>query len=160
MFSGSLTEEVRALEEEIGAVKAKVDDPIMCDKVKQFVYAPREIQEMYKADAAQEKLNLLTIVLRSGDEPVLSRAQMHRVLRAHRAHAVYLRQRATLDDSDDDDGPQDDDAWLYEDLKVLGDLYSRLRDREQLIALIFEVGHFGSTDENWTDKIIFIGVYS
>jgi hypothetical protein len=88
---------------------------------------------------AAEKISLITVILRSGDDPVLSRTQMHRVAKAHRAHAQYLKHRETLDDSDDDDGPQDDDAWLYEDLKVLAYLYSRLRDREQLIALIFEV---------------------
>ncbi|KAL0579700.1 hypothetical protein V5O48_002330 [Marasmius crinis-equi] len=149
MFTSSLTEEVKQLEEEIGAVMAKVEDPVMCEKIKRFVYAPREIQQMYKADAAAENLNLLTIILRSGDEPVLSRAQLHRVAKAHKAHAVYMRHRATLDDSDDDDGPQDDDGWLYEDLRVLGHLYSRLRDREQLIALLFE----GFTSELLKDII-------
>ncbi|KAF8897555.1 hypothetical protein BD779DRAFT_1491491 [Infundibulicybe gibba] len=138
MFTSSLTEEVKALEEEIEAVKDKVEDPIMCEKVRMFVYAPREIQDMYKSDAAEEKLNILTIVLRSGEEPVLSRVQMNRLARAQRAHTVYMRHRDTLADSDDDDGPQDEDAWLLEDLKVLAYLYSRLRDREQLIALIFE----------------------
>ncbi|KIK68133.1 hypothetical protein GYMLUDRAFT_36970 [Collybiopsis luxurians FD-317 M1] len=149
MFTGSLTEEVKVLEEEIEAVKAKVDDPVMCEKIKRFVDAPREIQDMFKADATAEKLNLLTIVLRSGDEPVLSRAQLHRVAKANRAHAVYMRHRETLADSDDDDGPQDDDAWLYEDLKVLAHLYTRLRDREQLIALVFE----GFTSELLKDII-------
>lgn len=81
------------------------------------------------------------MVLRSADEPVLTRVQMHRVARAHRAHAIYVRERKNQVDSDDDDGPQDDDAWLYEDLKVLAHLYSRLRDKEQLIALIFEVSY-------------------
>lgn len=51
MFTSSLSEEVKALEEDIEAVKDKVDDPVMCAKIRQFVYAPREIQEMYKADA-------------------------------------------------------------------------------------------------------------
>lgn len=88
---------------------------------------------------AAEQMNLLTVVLRAPDEPVLSRVQMHRLAKAHRAHAVYLKHRAQLADSDDDDGPQDEDAWLLEDLKVLTHLYSKLRDREQLIALIFEV---------------------
>lgn len=156
-------EEVKLLEDEIEAVKAKVEDPVMCEKIKRFVYAPKEIQDTYKLDAGQsifdmppalvfspidcsilcwlasENINLLTIVLRSGDEPILSRAQLYRVGKANRAHSIYMKQRETLADSDDDDGPQDDDAWLYEDLKILGHLYSRLRDREQLIALIFEV---------------------
>lgn len=53
MFTSSLTEEVKALEEDIEAVRDKVDDPVMCEKMRQFVYAPREIQEMFKADAGQ-----------------------------------------------------------------------------------------------------------
>jgi hypothetical protein len=64
---------------------------------------------------------------------------MQRVVRAYHAHAAYMKTRESLADSDDDDGPQNDDAWLFEDFKVLTHLYSRLRDREQLIALIFEV---------------------
>ncbi|KAJ6485044.1 hypothetical protein C8R47DRAFT_980506 [Mycena vitilis] len=138
MFTGSLTEEVRSLEEEIEAVKEKVEDPMICEKIRQFVYAPREIQDMLKSDAAAERMNLITVVLRAADEPFLSRSQMHRVAKGHRAHAVYLKHRESLADSDDDDGPRDDDAWLFEDLKVLAGLYSRLRDREQLIGLLFE----------------------
>ena len=53
MFTSSLSEEVKVLEEDIEAVKDKVDDPVMCEKIRQFVYAPREIQEMFKADAGQ-----------------------------------------------------------------------------------------------------------
>jgi len=52
---------------------------------------------------------------------------------------IYLRQREKLEDSDDDEGPQDEDAWLIEDLKVLAHLYSSLKDKEELISLIFEV---------------------
>ncbi|CAK5275609.1 unnamed protein product [Mycena citricolor] len=138
MFTGSLTEEVHALEEEIEAVKEKIDDPMICEKMRQFVYAPREIQDLLKADAAAEQMSVITVVLRAADAPFLSRAQMSRVARAHRAHAAYMKQRESLNDSDDDDGPQDEDGWLFEDLKVLADLYSRLRDREQLIELLFE----------------------
>jgi len=149
MFTSSLTEEVKVLEEEIEAVKDKVDDPIMCAKIRQFVYAPREIQSMFKADAAAEDMNIITIVLRSAEDPVLSRVQMHRLARAHKAHVIYLKQKEALEDSDDDDGPQDEDAWLLEDLKVLAHLYSKLKDREQLIELIFE----GFTSELLKDII-------
>ncbi len=84
--------------------------------------------------------HILAAVLRSREEPILSRAQMQRVVRSHRAHQEYLKYRSTLEDSDDDDGPQNEDAWLFEDLAVLTRLYSRLKDKEQLISLIFEVG--------------------
>ncbi len=39
MFSSSLQEEVKALGEDIEMVKDKVDDPVICEKLRQFVYA-------------------------------------------------------------------------------------------------------------------------
>ncbi|KAI0306987.1 hypothetical protein B0F90DRAFT_1622580 [Multifurca ochricompacta] len=138
MFTSSLNEEVKSLEEDIEAVKDTVDDPAICEKVRQFAYAPREIQAIYKTDAAEESIHVLAAVLRSGEEPTLSRAQMQRVVRSHRAHQEYLKYCESLADSDDDDGPQNEDAWLFEDLTVLAKLYSRLRGKEQLISLIFE----------------------
>ena len=51
MFTGSLMEEAKALEEDIAAVRSKVEDAVMCEKVRLFTYAPREIQAIYKADA-------------------------------------------------------------------------------------------------------------
>jgi hypothetical protein len=53
MFTSSLAEEVKSLEAEIENVKEMVDDPVMCAKVRQFVYAPREIQAMFKDDAGK-----------------------------------------------------------------------------------------------------------
>jgi len=51
MFTSSLSEEVKALEEHIEAVKDKVDDPVISEKIRQFVYAPKNIQDCLKADA-------------------------------------------------------------------------------------------------------------
>lgn len=51
MFTSSLNEEVKSLEEDIEAVKDKVDDPVICEKVRQFVYAPNEIRAIYKSDS-------------------------------------------------------------------------------------------------------------
>jgi hypothetical protein len=53
MFTSSLNEEVKSLEEDIEAVKDKVDDPVICEKVRQFVYAPNEIQAIYKSDSGR-----------------------------------------------------------------------------------------------------------
>ena len=51
MFTSFLSEEAKALQEEVEMVQAKVDDPLMCAKIRQFVYAPRDIQAMFKVDA-------------------------------------------------------------------------------------------------------------
>ncbi|KAF7324256.1 PX-domain-containing protein [Mycena sanguinolenta] len=102
MFTGSLTEEVRALEEEIEAVKEKVEDPMICEK-----------------DPAVR----IRSTRDTGYAQPMPSPNMHRVAKAHRAHAIYMAHRESLADSDDDDGPKDDDAWLFEDLKVLANLY-------------------------------------
>jgi len=49
MFTSSLNEEVKSIEEDIEAVKDKVDDPVICEKVRQFVYAPNDIRAIYKS---------------------------------------------------------------------------------------------------------------
>lgn len=51
MFTSSLNEEVKSLEDDIEAVKEKVDDPVICEKVRQFVYAPKETQAIYKSES-------------------------------------------------------------------------------------------------------------
>jgi hypothetical protein len=86
-----------------------------------------------------EKQDLLAIILRSPDAPCLDRNQMQRVFRASRAYKQYKAYQADLDDSDDDEGPENDDAWLFEDLTVMMKLLLRKREKEQLLALIFEV---------------------
>lgn len=65
---------------------------------------------------------------------------MQRVAKAARAHAEYIKNRDRPGyDSDDDEGPEDEEAWLYVDLELLLRMHGRLRDKEQLIELILEV---------------------
>ncbi|KAG8967620.1 hypothetical protein FRC03_009649 [Tulasnella sp. 419] len=148
MFTSSLYEESKAVQEDIELVSDKIEDPVLCEKIRQFVNAPREIQAIYRMDAVEEKCNLITVIMRSSEAPVLNRAQLQRIARASRAHAEYVRSRQGHD-SDSDDGPQDEEGWLYEDLGVLMRLYGKLRDLEQLIALI----HEGTTAELLKDII-------
>ncbi|WRT65947.1 uncharacterized protein IL334_002898 [Kwoniella shivajii] len=138
MFSSSLSEDVRLLGEDIEAVQEKIDDPVICQKIEQYANAPFEIQEIFRKDAAQERVDLLVTILRSPDMPSLSRPQFQRVAKATRAYHEYKSAQADADDSDDDVGPDNEDAWLYEDLSVLLKLWMRKREKEGLLALIFE----------------------
>ena len=90
-------------------------------------------------DPANEQTDLLIVILRSPDPPSLSRPQFQRVFRASRAYKAYKTAQAELDDSDDDLGPEDEEAWLFEDLNILLRLWMRRREKELLVALIFEV---------------------
>lgn len=139
MFSSSLTEDVRVLMDDIVAVQEKIDDPVLCQKVEQYVNAPYQIQEIFRRDAAAENVELLVVILRSPDMPSLSRPQFQRVFRASRAYKDYKAYQNDLDDSDDDEGPDNEDAWLFEDLSILLKLWAKKKEKEQLLALIFEV---------------------
>ena len=162
-------EEIRMLEEDVEAVKEKVDDQMMCEKVRLFIYAPSEIQQFYREESCEsphlidkvrlmrglivtEEMHLIVVVLRNSEHPVLSRPQMYRVAKAWEKYRQYIKYKKQLDDSDDDEGPADEEAWLFEDLQLLGKLYSRLRDREQLISLIFEVSQFCSPRSKGSSK--------
>jgi hypothetical protein len=53
MFSSSLTEDVRLLAEDIAMVSEKIEDPVICQKIEQYVMAPYEVQEIYRRDAGK-----------------------------------------------------------------------------------------------------------
>lgn len=81
----------------------------------------------------------MSIILRSPEEPQLDRATFQRVQRASVAYEEYKHYRAELSKPEDDEGPGNDDAWLFEDLHVFLRNLTKTRDKEQMIELIFEV---------------------
>ena len=81
----------------------------------------------------------MTVILRSPSAPRLDARMMQRLARCADAYDEYKYERDQLSDPDDDEGPDNDDAWLYEDLHVYRRLVTKARDKEQLIELIFEV---------------------
>ena len=102
----------------------------------------------HKSSSASEGLDLLVVILRSADPPSLSRPQFQRVFKASRAYKEYKASLEDLEDSDDDIGPEDDDAWLFEDLGLLLKLWMRKREKEQLVSLIFEVSAWSSASNS------------
>jgi hypothetical protein len=52
MFSSSLQEEVKALEEDIENVEDKVEDPVIVEKVRKFVFATPQVHAAAKAEAS------------------------------------------------------------------------------------------------------------
>ncbi|KAG6335634.1 hypothetical protein ID866_3450 [Astraeus odoratus] len=138
MFTSSLSEEAKSLTAYIQHVSEEIADPVLCEKVRVFVYASRERQDFYRVSAAANNVHLLRVIMHGKEEPFLDRAQLTRVERAGRKWEAWEQKKKQRDEDSDDEGPPDEEAWLFEDLRLLVRLYSRLRDREQLIALIFE----------------------
>ena len=76
--------------------------------------------------------------------------------RASVAYQEYKYHRSELSDAEDDDGPDNEDAWLFEDLHVLMKVLTKTRDKEQLIELIFEVRR--SLSRRWTALMLRTGI--
>ncbi|KAK0528581.1 hypothetical protein OC842_004504 [Tilletia horrida] len=141
MFSVGLQDDVRELTEICTAVANKVEDAELCEKVRAFVYAPPETQSALRQEASEEHLDLMTVILRSPElctHVRLDKFQVNRAVRSSRAYEKYKEYRRNLGADEEDEGPEDDDAWLYEDLHVYLRMTQRLRDKEQMISLIFE----------------------
>ena len=140
MFSSGIEGEVRELKEDIFKVQAKVEDDALCERVHRFVNSSRDVQLKARKEAREEKIDVLTVIMRDPKGmPQLTPQALQRIHRASIKHKEYTDWVATLaDPEEDDEGPDNDDAWLYEDLHVLMRMYMRLRDKEQFLELIFE----------------------
>ncbi|GAA95134.1 uncharacterized protein L969DRAFT_104664 [Mixia osmundae IAM 14324] len=149
MFSSGLNDEVRELKQDMDKVAEKVAQPVMIQKLKKYVEAPKTTQAMYREEASSERKDIMTVILRSQEEPRLDSAGIARLREGNAAYRRYKRKRDALANVEDDEGPDNDAAWLYEDLHIFLRMATRLRDKEQLIELIFE----GSTSELLKDIV-------
>lgn len=57
MFSGQLNDDIRELQDHIAVLSEKIGDPDYCEKIKQFVFAPHDIQQIYKNDAGKSSFS-------------------------------------------------------------------------------------------------------
>lgn len=139
MFTGPVHEEIAELRELGKRVQARIGDAHLARKVDEFVAAPYRVQCVYLAQAEDERIDLLTAVLRSPLGGDLQQHQVHRVVHASRAYAAFKRERrAALARGDPEPEPDSDEAWLYEDLHVYLNLARRIHDKEQVVALIYD----------------------
>ena len=159
MFSSGLNEEARELRDDSELVARKVGDDRLVRKVEEFVDAPKETQDAMRAEARKssphsarklsanppplgsENQDIMSVILRSSSSTsaLLDPRTMQRIQRCSVAYEEYKHERAQLSDPEDDEGPDNDDAWVFEDLHVLLRILTKARDKEQLIELIFEV---------------------
>lgn len=140
IFSSGLHEEIREVKEDMLLVAQKIGDDRMVKKIDAFIRATRETQEAYQAEAESENMDIVAVILRTPTDIPLDGRVMAQIARSNVAYNRYKAFRASLARPEDDHGPDNDDAWLFEDLNVYLRLGRRARDKEQLIELIFEGG--------------------
>ncbi|GAA5841301.1 hypothetical protein JCM11251_001619 [Rhodosporidiobolus azoricus] len=149
MFSSGLSDEVKALRDDAEMVARKIADDRLCEKIRLYVNSPKEEQDEFRLEAAAENIDIMTVILRSTLGQRLDARAVQYIARCAVAYEQYKAERDQLSDPEEDEGPDNEEAWLYEDLHVYRRLVTKARDKEQLIELIFE----GSTSELLKDIV-------
>ncbi|KAG0058897.1 hypothetical protein BGZ90_004712 [Linnemannia elongata] len=89
ILSGNMQEEVSEYKKEIAEVEAAIDDPALCEKIRNYVFAPRAVvSKIFPEDEPYDitELGLVMDVLRSEEIlPVLQPLQIKRVWDAQQA---------------------------------------------------------------------------
>ena len=132
MFSSTLTEDIVEIEAAVKDLRIKVHDDGLCDRIKNFVHSREDQQAMIRFEAREDDVDLLVSLMRStsvGLEPKLNGQQITRVFMANMAWTSAL------------DGATDystTDATLYGYFTQLLKLYTRQRDKQQMMELLFD----------------------
>ncbi len=132
MFSATLTEDIKEIQSSIDGIRQKIGDDQISDKIKHFVQADLETQDIIRVLAAEDEVDLVIAVMRSEDTeiaPQLNGNQISRVFLANVAWTSAL-------DGNLQYNPQD--AKLFGYFIQLLKLYTRQRDKEQMLSLLFD----------------------
>ena len=129
-FGMALNDGIRSFQKSIDALVTKVNDPILCEKLKQFCNAPEDVKNSVRAEAASDDVDLIVATLRSEHfHPELTSAQIGTVFNAY---VAWISAVENVDDS------MKAGAELFANLKQLLKMYTRQRDKACMLSVIEE----------------------
>ncbi|RJE21084.1 to PX domain protein [Aspergillus sclerotialis] len=130
IFSMTLNDGIKAFQKAIDGLVAKVEDPILSEKLKTFTDASEDVKNLIREEAAAEDVDIIVSILRSElIEPELTPEQVGKVFNAYVAwnHAV---------ENVDDEMKQG--AQMFAHMKQLLKLYTRQRDKAMMLSIVEE----------------------
>ncbi|KAK5127110.1 hypothetical protein LTR85_008470 [Meristemomyces frigidus] len=130
IFGLALGDGIRSIQKSIDALTAKIDEPVFCEKIRNYTDADEEVKRHVRNEAMQEHTDLLVKVLQSEDvQPELAPEQ---VGRAFNAYVAWDNAVENVDDS------MRAGAELYAQLKQLLKLHTRQRDKKMMLEMVEE----------------------
>ena len=83
VFGMAINDGIRSMQKQVDALAAKIDDPILTDKIKAFCNAPEDTKNEIRNESTAEKTDLVVIILRSPQfTPGLTSLQIEKVFNA------------------------------------------------------------------------------
>ncbi|OJI85621.1 hypothetical protein ASPTUDRAFT_55238 [Aspergillus tubingensis CBS 134.48] len=130
IFSMTLNDGIKAFQKSIDALAAKVDDPILCQKLKAFTDADEEVKNEIRAEAAAEDVDIIVAILRSEYlQPELAPEQFGKVFNG------YVAWNQAVDNVEVE---MREGAHWFANLKQLLKLYTRQRDKAMMLSIVEE----------------------
>ena len=84
VFAMALHDGIRSFQRAIDGLVAKIDDPVLCKKIKNFSDAPEDVKNIIRSEAVAEDTDLIVVILRSDYlQPELTSEQIGRVFNAY-----------------------------------------------------------------------------
>ncbi|PWW72287.1 hypothetical protein C7212DRAFT_302291 [Tuber magnatum] len=129
ILSMAINDGIRQLQKSIDSLTVKINDPVLCSKLRQFTELNEEIREEIRRDAALDQVDLVVAILGSERiEPELEPKQVETVFNA------YVGWNNAVEDVED----MRAGGRLFAYLKQLLKLYTRERDKNMMLAIIGE----------------------
>ena len=84
VFAMALHDGIRSFQKAIDGLIAKIDDPVLCKKIKNFSDASEDVKNIIRSEAVAEDVDLVVVILRSEYfQPELTSEQIGRVFNAY-----------------------------------------------------------------------------
>ncbi|KAL9128128.1 MAG: hypothetical protein Q9217_003129 [Psora testacea] len=130
VFGMALNDGIRSFQKSIDSLVLKIADPILCQKLRTFCNSPEDLKNEIRSEAVVEDIDLIVAILRSERlPPELNSEQTGKVFNA------YVAWNHSVDNVDDE---MKTGATLFAHLKQLLKMYTRQRDKAQMLSMIQE----------------------
>ncbi len=130
IFGLALGDGIRTIQKSIDALTQKIQEPVLCEKIKNYSESDQQLKNTLRQDAKHEHTDVLVKVLQSeAIEPELSSEQIGQVFNA------YVAWDNAVENVDEQ---MRQGAELYAQLKQLSKLYTRQRDKKMMLEMIEE----------------------
>ncbi|KAL9098320.1 MAG: hypothetical protein Q9163_006003 [Psora crenata] len=130
VFGMALNDGIKAFQMSIDSLALKIGDPILCEKLQAFCNSPEDLKNEIRSEALIEDIDLVVAILRSERiSPELTSDQIGKVFNA------YVAWNHTVENVDEE---MRAGATLFAHLKQLLKMYTRQRDKAQMLSMIQE----------------------
>lgn len=130
IFSSTLNEGIKDFQKSINTLVGNIDDTVLSGKLKSFVDADEEVKNAIRAEAEDEDMDLIVVILRSELlSPDLTSEQVGKVFNGYVAWINAI---------DNVDTEMHQGAQWFAHMKQLLKMYTRQRDKAMMLSIVEE----------------------